>query len=251
MTAPLLAATGVSRTFGRARRRFAAVTDVSLTLAAGEIVGIVGPNGAGKTTLLRMLAGLLAPDRGAIRVGGAPPNSPAAHRLLGFAPDSLRTPALLTVRETLEYYATIHADRARRRALVEDALAVGGLGEMAHRRVAQVSAGWLRRLALAQAALGGRRVLLLDEPLAAVDPPTRRALCQRLAALAAEGTAILLSSHDLVAVERLAARVLVLAGGTIRWEGSTAETPSQRGLEDGRTLEEAVLAALDEGPHPR
>ncbi len=102
-----------------------------------------------------------------------------------------------------------------RRAAVARALATGGLEAVAARPVGRLSPGWLRRLALAQAALGLRQVLLLDETLAGVDPPARRALCEQLAALAAHGTAILLASHDLAAVERLAARILVLRAGVV------------------------------------
>lgn len=231
MIPPLLVAHGVSRTFGRGARRVHAVTGISLELERGAIVGLVGANGAGKTTLLRLLAGMLAPNRGHIRVAGHPPDSPAAHRVLGFAPDTMAFPPALTVRETLAYYARLHAPADRRATVVSRALAVGALEEVASRRVGTLSAGWQRRVALAQAALGARRVLLLDEPLAGVDPPARHALCERLASLAADGIAILLSSHDLPAVERLAARVVVLRDGVIGWSGST------RGVPRGRVLE--------------
>ena len=215
MSEAVLALHDLTRTFRRRGGTVRAVDGVSLELVPGEIVGLVGPNGAGKTTLLRLATGLLAPDAGTIAVAGAPAGSPAARRVLGFAPDGPVFPPALTVRETLDYYARFHALGPVRRALVAAALELGGLGDVADRRTAALSQGFAQRLALAQAALGGRRVLLLDETLSAVDPMVRRALCDGLQRLAARGVAVLLSSHDLAAVERLAWRVLVLVQGRV------------------------------------
>jgi len=215
MSDAVLATLGVTRTFRRRGGSVRAVDGVSLDLVPGEIVGLVGPNGAGKTTLLRLAAGVLAPDAGTITVAGAPAGSREARRALGFAPDGPVFPPALTVRETLDYYARFHAPGPARRALVAAALELGGLGDVADRRTAALSQGFAQRLALAQAALGGRQVLLLDETLSAVDPPVRRALCDGLQRLAGRGVAVLLSSHDLAAVERLAGRVVVLVRGRV------------------------------------
>ena len=230
MTAPL-EAREVVRRFGWGRRRVVAVAGVSLALAPGEIVGVVGANGAGKTTLFRILAGLLDPHHGIVRVAGHPPATPAAHRELGFAPDAPVFPAGLTVREILRYLAAFHASRGGVRAAAERAIRLAGLEDVAGRSAATLSAGWRRRLAFGQAVLGERRVLLLDETLAGLDPMARRAVCEQLAGLAAGGAAILLSSHDLAAVERLAARVLVLRAGSVVREARTGELLGERVLE--------------------
>lgn len=230
MTAPLDARELV-RWFGRRPRRVVAVSGVSLALAPGEIVGLVGANGAGKTTLLRVLAGLLDPHHGTVRIAGHPPATPVAHRVLGFAPDAPVFPTGLTVAEVLRYLAAFHAPRARIRAVAEHALRLAGLDEVAERPAATLSAGWRRRLAFGQAVLGARQVLLLDETLAGLDPIARRAVCDELAGLAAGGVAILLSSHDLAAVERLAARVLVLRAGSVVREARTGELLGERVLE--------------------
>jgi ABC-type multidrug transport system ATPase subunit len=223
MTAPVLDVRQVTHVYrrrgGRGSGAIRALDAVSLDVLPGEIVGLVGPNGAGKTTLLRLIAGTLAPAAGAITVAGAPAGSLAARRVLGFAPDTPVFPPALTTREVLEYYARFHARGTARRALVAAALELGDLAEVARQRAAALSLGYARRLALAQAGLGARRgagsVLLLDETLSAVDPVVRRGLAERLHRLAGDGSAVLLSSHDLTAVERLAVRVVVLVRGRV------------------------------------
>ena len=229
MTPAVLEAKDVARSFGALR----AAAGVSLRLVPGEIVGLVGPNGAGKTTLLRLFAGMLRPDSGTIGVAGHPAGGEAARRILGFAPDGAVFPPTLTVREVLDYFARLHASGggANRRALVAAALELGALDEVSGRRAALLSRGFVQRLALAQAALGGRQILLLDETLAGLDPVVRRRLCDRLVALAGAGVAVLLSSHDLAAVERLASRVLILARGRVVREGATAVLLRERVLE--------------------
>ena len=231
MTAPLLRLDDVGRSFRRRGETIRAVGGVTLDLAPGEIVGLAGPNGAGKTTLLRLAAGLLRPDHGVVTVAGAAPASPTGRRLLGFAPDNPVFPPTLTVHEVLAYYARFHVPGIGQRALVREAIELGGLEDVARQRAAQLSRGFAQRLALAQAALGGRRVLLLDETLGGIDPVVRRALGDRLLRLVRGGVAVVLSSHDLGSLERLASRVLVLKGGLVAREGSLALLLRERVLE--------------------
>ena len=197
------------------------LASVSLGILPGEIVGVVGPAGAGKTTLLRVAAGLLTPDTGAVWAYGA----------VGYAPEGPVFPAALTVREVLAYYARFHATGAKRRTLVHDALELAGLGPVAHSRAAGLGRADLQRLALAQATLGGRRVLLLDETLSGLDPLARRDLCGRVSHLAATGVAILLAARDLGALERVAGRVLVLRAGRVVRAGPLASLLAERVLE--------------------
>lgn len=234
MSAAVCELRDVTRTYRRRRTALLAVDRVSLQLVPGEIVGLVGPNGAGKTTLLRLIAGTLTPDCGAITIAGARAGSLFARRALGLAPDAPVFPPALTVREVLEYYARFHAGGgggAARRALVSAAIELGDLEEVAGRRTAALSLGFTRRLALAQAAMGERRALLLDETLSAVDPVVRRTLVGRLHRLADDGAAILLASHDLAAVERLAGRVIVLVRGKVARAAPLAVLLGERVLE--------------------
>jgi len=197
------------------------LASVSLALLPGEVIGVAGPARAGKTTLLKVAAGLLAPQRGTVwACGGA-----------GYAPEAPVFPPALTVREALAYYARFHARGARQRALVHDALEVAGLAPAADARTAALSRADLQRLCLAQATLGGRRVLLLDETLSGLDPLARRDLCGRVSHLAATGVAVLLAARDLGALERVAGRVVVLRAGRIVRAGSLAALLAERVLE--------------------
>jgi len=200
---------------------------VSLEVAAGEIAALVGPHGSGKTTLLGIAAGLLARDAGAVTVAGVPAGTPAARAALGYAPEAPIFPPTLSVREVLGYFARFHAAGTGRRGLVAAALERAGLEGAAERLPLPVA----RRLALAQAALGHRRVLLLDETLSGVDAVGRRAMCERVRELAARGVAVLLASSDLAAVEQLAARVLVMRDGRIVRAAPTAALLGERVLE--------------------
>lgn len=230
MIGPVLVLSQVTKLLGRGRARTRAVDGVSLDLVPGEIVGLVGPSGSGVTTLLRLAAGQLAPDGGRVLLAGGPVRARRARRWLGFAPEHPAFPPTLTVRETLDYFARLHRASGRR-SLVALALELGGLESVAGRRASLLPLGWSRRLALAQAALGDRRVLLLDQTLAGLDPLARRAVASELTRLAATGAAILVASHELDALEHLAARVVVLRQGAIVREGALVTLLGQRVLE--------------------
>ncbi len=214
MNAPVLLLSGVTRR-RRHRRDSPPVADVSLEVAAGEIAALVGPHGSGKTTLLGIAAGLLARDAGAVTVAGVPAGTPAARAALGYAPEAPIFPPTLSVREVLGYFARFHAAGTARRGLVAAALERAGLEGAAERRAGGLPLPVARRLALAQAALGHRRVLLLDETLSG----------------AARGVAVLLASSDLAVVEQLAARVLVMRDGRIVRAAPTAALLGERVLE--------------------
>lgn len=210
------------------------LTGVSLALLAGEVAGVVGPAGAGKTTLLRIAAGALKPGVGEARVCGTPVTHPGTRRLVGYAGDSPVFPRALTVREVLLYYARLHCATNGERApasLVREALELAGLTPAADLRTEALGRADLHRLGLAQAILGGRRVLLLDEIFSGLDAVARRDLRGRIARLAATGVAVLMTSRDPAALERLAARVVVLRRGRIVRSGPLASLLAERVLE--------------------
>lgn len=210
------------------------LSDVSLALLPGEIAGIVGSAGAGKSALLQIAAGCSLPARGEARVYGLRVTDPAARRLVGYARDGTVFPPALTVREVLTYYARLHADRGGEpfaRRLVREAFDASGLGASAESLVSTLGRADLQRLSVAQATLGRRRVLLLDETLSALDAVARRDLRGRIAALAADGVAVLIASRDPAALECLAARVLVLREGRIVRAGPLPALLGDRVLE--------------------
>ncbi|PYP56236.1 MAG: hypothetical protein DMD40_11730 [Gemmatimonadetes bacterium] len=207
---------------------------VSLALLPGEIAGLVGPAGAGKTRLLRVAAGAVKPRTGEVRVWGMRVTDPAARRLIGYAGDNPVFPRALTVHEVLTYYARLHcgmSNERNARGLVREALEITGLAAAAKLRADSLGRADLHRLNFAQAALAGRRVLLLDETFSGLDAFARRDLRGRIARLAAEGVAVLITARDPAALERLAARVLVLRDGRIVRAGPLATLLGERVLE--------------------
>lgn len=232
MTIPLQLR-GVRRVFRGAfgRPPIVAIAAASFDLAAGEIVCLVGAAGAGKTTLLRLAAGLLRPDAGAVHVAGMPPDGPTVRRLAGFAPRDPAFPPALTVREVLEYCARCHGVGREIPGLVRDAVEWAGLEASLQRRATTLPLAIARRLGLAQCALGGRRLLLVDDPFAGLDAVSRRDLSDRLQGLAAAGATVLLSSADPVGLERLVDRVLVLRAGRLVRDASATVLLGGRVLE--------------------
>ena len=212
------------------------LSGVSLALLPGEVAGIVGPAGAGKSTLLQVAAGFVRPAAGDARVCGIRATEPIARRLIGYARETPAYPSSLTVREVLTYYARLHRTANGGRGagadgLVREALDVSGLLPAADFDVGALSRADLQRLGVAQAALGGRRVLLLDETLSGLDAIARRDLRARIARLAATGVAVLIAARDPAVLERLAFRVLVLRAGRIVRAGSLATLLGERVLE--------------------
>jgi ABC-type multidrug transport system ATPase subunit len=214
-----------------ARAEVVALDGLDLAVAPGECVGLLGPNGAGKSTLLLTLAGMLKAQHGEVWVLGRRPGTTAARRLVGYAPEQPAFPAELSVGELLRYLAAAHErGAAGRRAAVERAVELGGLENWVDRRAGSLSRGMRQRLALAQAALGGRELLLLDETLSGIDPVAGREIGDRILALAEQGVAIVVSSHDLGELERLATRVAIVGRGRVIRSVAAEELLTHRSL---------------------
>jgi ABC-2 type transport system ATP-binding protein len=201
-------------------RRFGArtaVDDLSFDVRAGEVFGLLGPNGAGKTTTLRMLGGLIPPTSGIIRVDGQPFTGTSATALrerIGFLTE---TPGLwdqLTVEENLLVYARLFSV-ANARAAVQRVLETFGLLDRRADRVALLSKGMKQKLAIARALVHDPRVVLLDEPTANLDPQTARSVRDLLIELRGAGRAVVVSTHNLDEIERVADRVALVSGRLI------------------------------------
>ncbi len=196
-----------------------ALDGISLRVEPGTALGIVGPNGAGKSTLIRLLLGYLRPTSGEVRVGGLAPREYVERHGIGYVPESVAIPRRWTVRGTLAAFAAL-GEVPDPTARIDRTLGMLGLEGLAGRRVGALSKGNLQKLALAQALLGTRRVLLLDEPLNGLDPVWVARLREILAGWRAEDPerTLVVVSHNLPEVERAADRVAVLAGGRVRAE---------------------------------
>jgi len=195
-------AAGVRRSFGTVQ----AVADVTFAAAPGRVTGLVGPNGSGKTTLMLMLASLLRPDAGEMRIGGVDPvaDPAGARRLLGWMPDSLGAWPSLSAREVLVATAQLYdLSREAARTRADELLDLVDLTPLAKSAARVLSRGQKQRLALARALVHDPRVLLLDEPASGLDPQARIALRVLLRRLAAEGRTILISSHVLSELEEV------------------------------------------------
>src|ERR1043166_5750861 len=183
-------------------RRFdtrVAVDDVSFALAPGEIFALLGPNGAGKTTTLRMLAGLIRPSSGSVRVEGR----------IGFLTEAPGLWDRLTVRRNLLVYARLHGLPDPSRA-VDEALDLFDIAARKNDRAAQLSKGLKQRVALARTLLHRPDIVLLDEPPSGLDPESAREVRELILHLRHERRAVLISTHNLDEVQRVADRVAVL-----------------------------------------
>lgn len=212
MESPGIVATGVRRSFGNVH----AVRDVTLHARAGAVTGLVGPNGSGKTTLLLMLASLLAPDAGELRIGGIDPVAdPAGVRAItGWMPDALGAWSSLTARETLEMTGRLYdLDREQSARGAARLLDDVGLTDLADAPARVFSRGQKQRLGLARALVHDPTVLLLDEPASGLDPQARVELRTLLRRLAGEGRTILISSHILSELEEVVDDAVFLVDG--------------------------------------
>ncbi|KUN96367.1 ABC transporter ATP-binding protein [Streptomyces resistomycificus] len=220
---PTVSASGLSLRYGGIR----ALDDVSLRLTRG-VTGLLGPNGAGKTTLLRVLATAVPPDRGAFTVLGHDPGTPRGRqevrRVLGYLPQAPGFHPDFTAFEFVDYVAILKelTDRGARHREVRRVLAEVDLGDVRGRRIKKLSGGMRQRVALAAALVGDPGFLVMDEPTVGLDPEQRMRF-RELIAQAGEGRTVLLSTHQTEDVAMLCNRVVVLAGGQVRFEGTPAE----------------------------
>ena len=204
-----------------------ALSDVSLHVAAGERVALLGHNGAGKSTLMKIILGLIAADSGDVSVCGAAAGHASARTKVAYLPENATFHSALTGLEQITYYMRLRSEDPKgAMALLERV----GLGHAATRRIGTYSKGMRQRVGLAQALIGHPSLLVLDEPTSGLDPVSRRDFYELLDGLAADGAAILLSSHALTEVEARTDRLLILSGGKMVAEGSLPELRREASL---------------------
>lgn len=204
-----------------------ALSDVSLNVAPGERVALLGHNGAGKSTLMKIILGLTAVDSGEISVCGSLPGSAVARAEVAYLPENVTFHSALTGLEHITFYLRLRCEPVSAAMALLDKV---GLGHAANRRIGTYSKGMRQRVGLAQALIGHPSILVLDEPTSGLDPVSRRDFYELLDGLAADGAAILLSSHALTEVEARTDRLLILSGGRMVAEGSLQDLRREAAL---------------------
>jgi ABC-2 type transport system ATP-binding protein len=227
-----------------------AVAGVDLDIPSGSFYGLVGPNGVGKTTLLSMAVGLLTPDAGDASVLGHsvwhPGSTDLAKAELGVLPTGLALPGRLTGRELLTYLGLLRGmPSGTVTARATELLDVLGLADAGGTMIADYSTGMTKKIGLAAAVLHGPRVLVLDEPLEAVDPLSAMTISSLLRGFTRRGGTVVMSTHVMALVEQLCDRVAVMDRGAIVRAGTLEQVAGQAGLE------QAFLDAVGSGPVER
>ncbi len=225
MTAFEVVLDGVTHRYSRSRAP--ALVEADLELGAG-VVGLVGPNGAGKTTLLKLLLGLLEPERGTIRICGMLPAAFRRTRGLGFIPERPSFPEYLTVAEFLEAFAVLQGS-ASPMIGADPAIGRMKLGELMDFRLGALSLGQKRRVEVTAALMGDPDLVLLDEPTNGLDPFALAQFRALILEARRPGRLILVSSHHLDELDRIAERVVLLNEGRVQGNWSAEEVHSSSG----------------------
>ena len=228
----LLDVDGLTKSFG-ARE---AVRSISFSLGRGEIFGLLGPNGAGKTTTIEMIAGILEPSGGSIKLAGK----------LGLVPQTIALYPTLSAEENLQFFGRIHGLSSERvKSRTQLLLKLSGLTSRARDPVCEFSGGMKRRLNLACGVIHEPDVVLLDEPTVGVDPQSREHIYEAMAGFAEEGTALLLTTHYMQEAERLCGRVAIMDEGKFIAEGTVDELVDRSALEHTVELDLARPASAE------
>jgi ABC-2 type transport system ATP-binding protein len=255
MTA-IVEARGVEKRFGKVR----ALAGLDLSIEPGQVVALLGPNGAGKTTFVRMLATLLRPDSGTLRVDGHDVVHEAAQvrTRIGLAGQHAAVEDAMTGRENLEMVAALYGLRTREaRARAAEVIEQLSLGEVADRLARTYSGGQRRRLDLGASLAGSPRLLLLDEPTTGLDPRSRIELWDSIRDMAAAGTDVLLTTQYLDEADQLAARIVIVDHGRVVADGTPGELKARAGRDvievhtrDAADLDAAARALARVGGEP-
>jgi len=218
MTAPALEFHNVTKTYRRwlGGQQVAALSQVSFSVAEGEVCAFLGPNGAGKTTSISILMGFLYADWGRIRVLGFEPGSVHAKKRIGFVPENFAFYKHLNAEKLLRFHAKLAGvAEERRSALIRDLIAKVGLSGYDKLKIGRYSRGMVQRLGIAQSLLGDPELLILDEPTSGLDPSGRKEVRDLVLSLKAAGKTIFLSSHLLSEVEQICDQAVIIDRGRV------------------------------------
>lgn len=233
-----------------------ALDHLSLEIKEGEIFGLLGPNGSGKTTAINCMLSLLAYDKGEITIFGKKmkPNAYDIKQDIGIVMQNVAVFNELTVYENIDYFCGLYIkDKARRKALVEEAIEFVGLGDFRKFRPKKLSGGLLRRLNIACGIAHKPKLIIFDEPTVAVDPQSRNAILTGIKKLNAEGATVIYTSHYMEEIEQLCSRIAIIDKGRLIAEGTKEELKSMVSVGEKIIVEvfginEAQLAGIKKIP---
>ncbi|MCX7702585.1 MAG: ABC transporter ATP-binding protein [Planctomycetota bacterium] len=233
------------------RMNVVAVDSISFDVNKGEVFGILGPNGSGKTTTLRMVLGLLRPTSGTVRLFNKMPQSLEVRKSIGYLPEKTTLYGFLNAFETLRLFGAM-SGMSKRHAMerAEEILRRLDLGD-ARRRIGSYSKGMARKVAFAQAILADPELLILDEPTSGLDPLSAATVRTILEEMKSKGKTIVISSHILSDIQKMCDRVVIIAKGRIRAEGSLSSLLTREGytrlvLKADPSQKEMVLKVLSD-----
>ena len=235
----MIEATGLVKRY----RELIALDNFDLTVARGEIFGLLGPNGSGKTTAINCILQLLTFDKGTIRLFGEnmTPTRYDLKRRIGIVPQEVAVFPQLTVHENIDYFCSLYiGDKPRRRELVEEAIEFVGLADYRRFRPRKLSGGLLRRLNIACGIAHQPELIFFDEPTVAVDPQSRNAILEGIQRLNSQGSTIVYTSHYMEEVEQICTRIMIMDHGKALAIGTNSELKSLVGVNERIEIELAV-----------
>lgn len=226
MSSPAVEVDNLTKIFSLSLRRdyLVAVQNLSFTVAAGEVYGLIGPNGSGKSTTMKVILGLMKATRGSTRIFGLDSRDVRSRHQVGFLPENPYFYKHLTGKETLHFYGKLCGLKKRdRNERCAELLALVDLEDAANRRLGGYSKGMLQRIGLAQAIIQRPQLVILDEPTAGVDPSGSRKIRDLIFQLKEDGVAVILCSHLLEQVQEVCDRVAIMQKGKMLREGALNE----------------------------
>ena len=212
----MLQVTGLHKSF----KREPVLRGISFVMPPASVLGIWGSNGAGKTTLLHILAAILPPDRGTVTLNGVRPEQSAYRRQIGLVPQQVALSPRLTVRQNLDFWASIRGFQgAERRKFVDEAAEMSNITTFLGKTVGRCSSGMARRVNLAAGIIGRPPLILLDEPTAGIDEENRRLILQAVTRLKQSGCLVLMVNHYHQELAGVCDQVMLLQDGCAIWQG--------------------------------
>jgi len=222
---------------------FRAINGISFEVKEGEVFGLIGPNGAGKTTALRVIATLLQITSGSVAVFGyeLPKEAGEVRKIISYLPEEAGAYKNLTGKDYLNFIAKFFGDREKFQNMVQRGLEIANLGERINDKVDTYSKGMTRRLLVGRALMVNPRLAILDEPTSGLDVVNAQEVRRIINSAAGAGTAVLLSSHNMLEVELLCHRIALINDGKIVASGTAAELKKEY---DAGNIEEAFVKAI-------